>query len=466
MSDTESSEETETEKMDPHIKSQLTFVLFCICSFVMLIIYIAVDEQLESSRAIAVSNTHALDLSGDRLSIDRKNIPPKCLPVNHIAFLPMLESNSPFIKSLFIHYGLKHHLSFALPTNSGTFFNGLGHPFTPAIANLTKVIGYNVEGFTYDILCHDMILDAAKVYEIMPEDTKFIGLLSNPIGHFKRLWGKYESLWSMKSGLKNDTLNSFQNSSHLISSNETMRTFLNDPWKYLQQPLDQYREAELLKNRKILQNTTKFTNYQHSISSLIHTRNPQLFTYGFEVVQKNLVDVLIQSMISSVEAQYHIILIDEYFDLSLALLKHKLCWAYKDIITVAAAVRRPLMLPTHDDTHMDSDIIEKLKIFNKADFDFYDTMNQTFWETIHNIGLTRVAGIKDTIVGQAENLQRKCIERWETSPNGYDTVPILKDESKHLQECQRIELIRKNVIKTLQTRQKQLVIAHKNVGMR
>lgn len=115
--------------MDPHIKSQLTFVLFCICSFVMLIIYIgkhqtnvmfyisskhilAVDEQLESSRAIAVSNTHALDLSGDRLSIDRKNIPPKCLPVNHIAFLPMLESNSPFIKSLFIHYGLKHHLRF------------------------------------------------------------------------------------------------------------------------------------------------------------------------------------------------------------------------------------------------------------------------------------------------------------------------------------------------------------------
>ena len=53
---------------------------------------------------------------------------------------------------------------------------------------MPKIIGYEKEGATYDIICHDMVLDAAKVYEIMPPDTKFIGLLRDPVYHFKALW--------------------------------------------------------------------------------------------------------------------------------------------------------------------------------------------------------------------------------------------------------------------------------------
>ena len=94
------------------------------------------------------------------------------------------------------------NLSFALPAAvSGTFFNGLGHPFTPAVENASFVIGYHVPSFSYDILCHEMILDAAKVYDIMPEDTKFIGVLTDPTNHFSNLWLEHESHWSMKEEL-------------------------------------------------------------------------------------------------------------------------------------------------------------------------------------------------------------------------------------------------------------------------
>lgn len=442
MSETDDPE----EKMDQNLRSQLTFVFFCICSFIMLIIYIAVDEQLEQSRAIAVINTHPVDLSKERVR-NVKHAPPKCLPVNHIHFLPMSESNAFLTKSLFVHYGLKHHLSFALPTStSGTYLNGMGHPFTPITGNLTHVIGFNSEEASFDILCHDMILDAAKVYEIMPEDTKFIGLLTHPVRHFRRLWNKYESTWSIKKRLAEDTMNVTD-----PPQVGEMRTFLEDPWHYLQEPLEAFRDAELLKNHKILHGT--LTKYEPQISSLIHTRNPQLFTYGFEVVQKNLVDVLIQSMISSVEAQYHIIVIDEYFDYSLALLKYKLCWSYKDVITIAASIRRPI--EPYSEHALDDEMVAKLRTFNAADFQFYETMNNTFWDTVHSIGKLRLGVIKDTIVAQAVALQGKCIEDW--TEKGEDVVPNLKDTSKHLQECQRIELVRKNVIKTLQTRQKQLV---------
>lgn len=69
--------------------------------------------------------------------------------------------------------------------------------------------------------------------------------------------------------------------------------------------------------------------------------NIQLATYGHDVYSKTLPDQMIKSMISSVEAQFQLILIDDYIDISLALLKHALCWTYKEVVTIASAVHRP-----------------------------------------------------------------------------------------------------------------------------
>ena len=69
---------------------------------------------------------------------------------------------------------------------------------------MPKIIGYEKEGATYDIICHDMVLDAAKVYEIMPPDTKFIGLLRDPVYHFKALWDahrhkvRFDAIWCLR----------------------------------------------------------------------------------------------------------------------------------------------------------------------------------------------------------------------------------------------------------------------------
>ena len=108
----------------------------------------------------------------------------------------------------------------------------------------------------------------------------------------------------------------------------------------------------------------------------------QLATYGFEVFSNPLPDILSQSMISSAEAQFHLILIDEYFDISLAVLKHQLCWSYKEVVTVASALKRPEKRPDYDKLGFDDELLLKLKEFNKADFEFYARMNQTFWDTV------------------------------------------------------------------------------------
>ena len=56
------------------------------------------------------------------------------------------------------------------------------------LGDQAKIIGYGLGGVKFDMICHDMILDAAKVYELMPSDTKFIGLVRDPVYHFKALW--------------------------------------------------------------------------------------------------------------------------------------------------------------------------------------------------------------------------------------------------------------------------------------
>ena len=99
-------------------------------------------------------------------------------------------------------------------------------------------------------------------------ETLITGLLINPMTHFWNLWNKHEPTWSMREKL---IQNRSPNSTDKL---EDMRTFLTDPWNYLQEPLDQYRDAEMLKNHKILHKTK--LEYQPRISSLIHTRNPQV----------------------------------------------------------------------------------------------------------------------------------------------------------------------------------------------
>ena len=70
----------------------------------------------------------------------------------------------------------------------------------------------------------------------------------------------------------------------------------------------------------------------------------QLATYGFEVFSNTLADQLTHSMISSAEAQFQLFLMDEYIDISLAVLKHKLCSAFKVSTLQIAMISKCLKL--------------------------------------------------------------------------------------------------------------------------
>ena len=54
-----------------------------------------------------------------------------------------------------------------------------------------------------------------------------------------------------------------------------MRIFLSDPWKFLDEPLRVYQEAELLRGHEFDKREAR-TKMAPFVSSLINTRNPQV----------------------------------------------------------------------------------------------------------------------------------------------------------------------------------------------
>ena len=108
----------ESLAMDSHLRSQMTFVFFCCSSFVMLIVYIALDESFTTGSTLTAKSYHAdLENLSQSLAVPAIEYGPKksnrekdCLPVEHLAFLPMKRTKSFLLQSIFIHFGLKNHL--------------------------------------------------------------------------------------------------------------------------------------------------------------------------------------------------------------------------------------------------------------------------------------------------------------------------------------------------------------------
>ena len=78
----------------------------------------ALDESFTTDTALTAKSYHA-DLENLQKSLSlsenvEKKVPREkdCLPVNHLAFLPMKRTKSFLLQSIFIHFGLKNHLRY------------------------------------------------------------------------------------------------------------------------------------------------------------------------------------------------------------------------------------------------------------------------------------------------------------------------------------------------------------------
>jgi len=187
----------------------------------------------------------------------------------------------------------------------------------------------------------------------MENGTKYITILRNPVTQFESLF--YYEHFNEFLGLKN-RINAF-------------KIFLASPMHYFQRLL----------NRR--------NNRPEALPLL---RNSMLFDLGYDVNQprgrRSDRRVDLYQILRQIEKDFHLVLITEYFDESLVLLKRKFCWSFEDILYLKQNVRANTRNDQTELRAMTDTQAERTIAWNNADYKIYRHFNDTLWRKIAEYG--------------------------------------------------------------------------------
>ena len=96
----------------------------------------------------------------------------------------------------------------------------------------------------------------------------------------------------------------------------------------------------------------------------------------------------IQKRIHHLESEFRLVMITEYFDESLVLLKMEMCWQLEDILYIKQNQRTKLhhRNSTLKSQNMPEDLRERIRQWNRADSMLYEHFNKTLWSKIEARG--------------------------------------------------------------------------------
>lgn len=176
---------------------------------------------------------------------------------------------------------------------------------------------------------------------------------------------------------------------HVVHNRPVMETYMNPGSKYitiLRNPASQLMSAFLFfhLDRKVKGNSStevKLINFMDGTTwkKSPYGRNGQSHYLGLD--QSDFDDHFkINKMIQTLSKELDLVLISDYFEESLVLLKQELCWSFEDVVFTVQNNRsrpKPQLSPT---------LLTKMRSFNNADFLLYEHFNRTLWERIEKQG--------------------------------------------------------------------------------
>lgn len=128
---------------------------------------------------------------------------------------------------------------------------------------------------------------------------------------------------------------------------------------------------------------TSWRSYNSSVTNNHYAHNIMAFDFGFDnnvAADAEDLEERASMAIAAIERDFQLILISEYFDESMILLKHSLCWSLEDVVSFKLNSRseqtRHTLLP---------DTAEKIKSWNALDWRIYLHFNTTFWHKVNSL---------------------------------------------------------------------------------
>uniref|UniRef100_A0ABM5F3P0 Galactose-3-O-sulfotransferase 3 n=1 Tax=Pogona vitticeps TaxID=103695 RepID=A0ABM5F3P0_9SAUR len=279
--------------------------------------------------------------------------PPSSRPKHTaVAFLKTHKTASTTVQNLLFRFAERHNLTVALPHHAcdhqfcypRNFSARFVHPYTLPPRLIASHLRFN----------HD------ELRRLMPNDTVYITILREPVAMFESLFSYY-----------NQYCPAFKR-----VPNGSMEVFLDHPHRY-------YRSHD------------KYAMYAH---------NTMVYDLGGDPDRSAEDPAYLAEFIRHVERIFSLVMLAEYFDESLVLLRRLLAWDLEDIVYVKLNMRSPESKLNITSARL----ADQIRAWNALDAGLYDHFNTTFWRKLDDVGQDCVRKEVDALHRACERLARHC----------------------------------------------------------
>lgn len=241
--------------------------------------------------------------------------------VQHIGFLKVHKAASSTMQNIFYRFGIKRNLTFVF-TEHPNYFSRNTKTHIPLVKPKYRS--------SYDILCNHGIFDYKIYSSVLPNDTVYLGIVRDPI--------------------------------------EVFISAVN----YYSQPEQLLPYLAAIPGNKV-QNLIRFPEkYDRTLFS--YTKNVMARDFGFF---PTLRPDFVNKKLNELSKIFKLVLLVEYFEESLILMKRYLNWKLQDILYLSNNVYRKQGWSLRD---LDQNDIEKFKQRNQLDFIVYNFFYEKFWQ--------------------------------------------------------------------------------------
>ena len=262
---------------------------------------------------------------------------PECMtqgqPRRRIIFIKTHKTGSSTITNILHRGATRYSLRIVLPKNN---FH-LGWPYLGELQNsYLPMSKYRSESKDFEMLCSAHArLDFDAMDKLVP-DASYLTILRDPIKHFQSSW----EYWHISDHI-------FQRTGKRLS----LEDFLSD----------------VQSNWQLLQTTD---------INVLH--NSMVFDLG---LPHSPTQTELEHLTKAMKARFSLVMIQDYMDESIVMLRRTLCWSLSDVVTIALKVSTTLSNSPR--IPLSSVSAKQILSLNWADKVLYDIFNKTLWENIN-----------------------------------------------------------------------------------
>ena len=323
-------------------------------------------------------------------------------PSKNVAFLKTHKTGSSTMSNIMLRFADTHNLTVGLPLEGKWELGGY-----PAFIDKELI---DPQLTSYNVLGHHFRFNKQNLDKFMDPNTKYVTIIRSPVDNVESVFGFFQDQMPFEEWLGD------------VNATDRLKTFYAEPTKYFKRNTDWY----------------------------FRSKNHMFFDIGYDVNQAGD-DTYVDQAIQEMDQHFTLILLTDFFDESLILMKHLLCWDWDDIVYIKFKMRTE-----EAKAEVNLDLSKRILDWNHADFKLYDYFNKTFWSKVDMFGRDKMEQELINFREKQKEAEHECIESYQPFKKkpwilGAKLRPHPTDKCKHLAWSETVygEFLRDKMYKSI-----------------